>query len=235
MTQNVNTAVMDDPFDAATNAKLRPREYYGQLAVDAYFAKLVKGTGKVPWDPQADSVDNRVTAVNISLIPLPACGLSFKLERSMIAESVEWAKIVWPSLRAQGVQSAKLADGIWVKLVQEPTGRKYRVKDLDGKPGEEREASTFKILVVYPDEAACEAAYQATQGSDDGPAAAASTQPAADPRAKETAKQFIIALAKQHHGNMDAVKRAVAMIPMITAAYDPESTEFAEIVMENVA
>ena len=230
MTQNVNTAVMDDPFDAATNAKLRPREYYGQLAVDAYFAKLVKGTGKVPWDPQADSVDNRVTAVNISLIPLPACGLSFKLERSMIAESVEWAKIVWPSLRTNGVQSAKLADGIWVKLVQEPTGRKYRTST-----GEEREASTFKILVVYPDEAACEAAYQATQGGDDGPGAATSTQPVADPRARETAKQFIIALAKQHHGNMDAVKRAVAMIPMITAAFDPESTEFAEIVLENAA
>ena len=233
MTQNVNTAVMDDPFDAATNAKLRPREYYGQLAVDAYFAKLVKGTGKVPWDPQADSVDNRVTAVNISLIPLPACGLSFKLERSMIAESVEWAKIVWPSLRANGVQSAKLADGIWVKLVQEPTGRKYRTST-----GEEREASTFKILAVYPDQAACEAAYQATQGGDDGAApatAAAQPAPAADPRAKETAKQFIIALAKQHHGNMDAVKRAVAMIPMITAAYDPESSEFAEIVVENFA
>ena len=232
MTQNVNTAVMDDPFDSATNPTLRPREYYGQLAVDAYFAKLIKGTGKVPWDPQADSVDNRVTAVNISLIPVAAAHLSFKLERNMIAESVEWAKIVWPSLRAQGVQSAKSADGIWVKLVQESTGRKYRTKS-----GEEREASTFKILAVYPDQAACEAAYYATQGAEDVAAAeaVAAAQPAVDTRAKETAKQFIIALAKQHHGNMDAVKRTVAMIPMITAAYDLESTEFAEIVMENAA
>lgn len=232
MTQNVNTAVMDDPFDAATNAKLRPREYYGQLGVDAYFAKLVKGTGKVPWDPQADSVDNRVTAVNISLIPAPACGLSFKLERSMIAESVEWAKIVWPSLRAQGVQSAKSADGIWVKLVQESTGRKYRTK-----AGEEREATTFKILAVYPDQAACEAAYFATQGVEDLAAAeaVAAAQPAVDTRAKETAKQFIIALAKQHHGDLNAIKKAVSMIPMITAAFDPESTEFVEIVAENFA
>lgn len=232
MTQDNRTVTVDDPFDSASNPTLRPREYYGQLAVDAYFAKLIKGQGKVPWDPQADSVDIRVTAVNISLIPLAASHLTFKLDRSMIAESVEWAKVTWPSLRAQGVESAKSADGIWVKLVQEPTGRKYTAKS-----GEEREATALKITAVYPDRAACEAAYYATQGAEDASAAeaAAAAVPTADPRSRETAKQFIIALSRQHHGDLAVIKRAVSTIPMITAAYDPESVEFAEIVMENVA
>ena len=164
-TANPRTAVMDDPFDSADNPQLRPREYYGQLNIDAHYVKLIKGQGKVPWDPEVDSVDGRFTSVTMILTPLADCGLSFSLQRDMIAESTEWARIVLPSIRAQGIQSAKLADGRWVRMVQEPTGRKYRPKS----GGEEREATTFKILEAYADEEACRAAYLAASGkSDDG-------------------------------------------------------------------
>lgn len=248
MMQETTTPVMDDPLDAATNATLRPREYYGQLSVDAYFAKLVKGTGKVPFDSQKDPIEQRVTAVTLALTPLPECDLSFNLAREMIAESVEWVRVVWPSLRAAGVQSAKSADGIWVRLIQEPTGRKYR-----GRDGAEREASTFKVLGAFADESACRAAYLAASGKVEtskqdafadefGEALSTGgsshkTQPVAQPQAKqkETAAAFVAALAKQHHGDMAAIKAAVASIPLITNAFDPESEEFAQIVAENAA
>ncbi len=241
-TQSIN---MDDPFVAAENATLRPREYWGQLAVDAYFAKLVKGMGKVPFDPLADPIEQRVTAISLGLTPLPESGLTFNLTREMIAESVEWVRIVWPSLREHGVQNAKAADGLWVKLIQQPTGRKYRTRS-----GEEREATTFKILEVYPNEDACRAAYlaahpgntEADTGFGDDLAEAISgkpqpqtAQPEPDARARETAKAFIAALAKQHRGDMEKIRATVASIPMITKCFDPDGQEFAQIVAENMA
>ena len=245
MTQNVNTAVMDDPFAAADNAQLRPREYYGQLSVDAYFCKLVKGKGKVPWDSQVDPIDGRCTAITMILTPLVETGLNMQLRREMIAESVEWVRIVLPSIKAQGIPSAKQADGRWVRLVQEPTGRKYTPKS----GGEEREATTFKLLDAYATEEACKAAYFAATGQQDtseqdafgdaiGDAMAGA--PAAAPagnnsKQRETAMAFVAALAKQHRGNLDTIKATVNTIPLITAVYDPESAEFAQLVAESVA
>ena len=57
----------------------------------------------------------------------------------------------------------------------------------------------------------------------------------ADTKARETAVAFIAALTKQHHGSMTAIKAAVASIPLITNAIDPESEDFAAIVAENIA
>ena len=238
--------VDDDPYASAGTATLRPRDYYGQLSVDAWYCKLVKGQGKVPWDKAADSIDNRVTALTIELQPLADSGVTFALKRELIAESADWVKTTWPSLRACGVQSVKLADGIWVKLVQQETGRSFR-----GKDGEQRQATTFKILTVYPDQAACEAAYKAAHGDPaadeiqdidlgDGrrpqaqaqPQATQATMTADDARKRETARQFLLAIARQKHGNLDEVKVAVAAMPMITQAFDPNSNEFMAVVAE---
>lgn len=241
-----NTPVDDDPFASAGAATLRPREYYGQLSVDAWYCKLVKGQGKVPWDKQADSIDSRVTALTLELQPLADSGLSFTLRREMIAESVEWVKICWPSLRAAGVQSVKLANGIWCKLVQEPTGRKYR----SSRTGTEQEATTFKVLEVYAGQEACEAAYKAAHGDPaadeiedidfDGNGHKVAAQPQAqqttmqtdDARKRETARQFLLAIARQKHGDLEAVKAAVASMPMITEHFAADSPEFMSVVAE---
>lgn len=250
-----HTPVDDDPFASAGAATLRPREYYGQLSIDAWFCKLVRGKGKVPWDKLADSIDDRVTALTVELQPLAASGLAFTLKREMIAESVEWVKICWPSLRACGVQSVKAANGIWVKLVQEPTGRKYR----RGSDGQEMEATTFKILEVYPDGAACEAAFgsgrggpadtveEALAGVDfDGagrpggarpqpqPQPQQATMPVDKGRQRETARQFLLAIARQKQGDLEAIKAAVAGMTVITQAFDLESDEFLAVVAEAV-
>lgn len=246
---HTNNPIDDDPFASAGAATLRPRDYYGQLSVDAWYCKLVKGQGKVPWDKNADSIDSRVTALTLELQPVADSGLSFTLRREMIAESVEWVKICWPSMRECGVQSVKSANGIWCRLVQEPTGRKYR----SSRTGMEQEATTFKVLEVYPDQQSCEAAYKAAHGESaveeiegvdfDGnghkaqpkpttPPFMADPAPADDARKRETARQFLLAIAKQKQGDLEAVKAVVAAMPMITEYFAADSPEFMSVVAE---
>lgn len=250
-TNTHNTPVEDDPYASAGAATVRPREYFGQLTIDAWYCKLVKGQGKVPWDKNTDSIDSRMTALTVELQPVAGSNLTFALKRELIAESADWAKIMWPSLRTCGVQSVKEANGLWVKLVQEPTGRKYR----SSRTGMEQDATTFKILAVYPSQAACEAAFAAIRGGAspdvddeirgvnfDGVTGIAEAQPKTqqaampldDARKRETARQFLLAIARQKRGDLEAVKAAVATMPMITQAFDPESAEFLAVVAEAV-
>ena len=150
-------------------------------------------------------------------------GVTFSLDRKMIAESREWAGIVWPSLKALGITSAKDAKGRWCKMIQASTGRKYR-----NNAGEEREASTFKFLAIYSDEAACRAAFYAETpatpdetadqvgpipGFEDG-----TTAPVQD-KERETATRFLEVIIKQHSGNKAAVWSQVQSIPMISKFY----------------
>ena len=225
----------DDPFDSATNATLAPRAYYGQLQVNAWFCALIKGTGKVPFDPLQHAIEKRATAIDIDLIPLPEQNVSFSVRREMIAESREWAGIVWPSLKALGLSNAREADNKWVKLTQVPSGRKYRTSS-----GEEKEATTFKFLALYPNEDECRRAYYAETGRGSttttaAPSAATDTTPGNGSKARETAVQFIGAFAKLNKYDVDATRKACASQPAITGAIDVNAPEFVQIVAEAAA
>jgi len=223
-----------DPLDAASSATLAPRSYYGQIEIDAWFCVLERGKGKVIYDPQQHSADQRRTAIKISLLPLPEQNVQFPLEREMIAESREWAGIVLPSLKALGINNVREANGKWAKMQQVPSGRKYR-----NAKGEEKEATTFKFLALYPDEAACQAAYMADRGQEP------ERQPAATPcpngsngdkaRKLEVAKPFIAAFAKQCGYDLECTKAACRTQRIITDAIDVESPEFAALVAAALA
>jgi len=238
MDTNVNHTA-DDPMDAASNATLAPRNYYGQIQVDAYFCALIKGVGKVPFDPQQHPNDKRCTAINISILPLAEQNVRFDIKRETIAESREWAGIVWPSLKGLGLTSLRQAHNAWAKMQQVPSGRKYR-----NAAGEEKEATTFKFLALYPTEDACRAAYFAEGGKSNGTAAAAADEPLPlDPAAPtgpnahdiEVAKQFIKAFAKQNGFELDKTRTACAGQPVITKAIDLNSQAFVDIVAEAMA
>jgi len=227
----------DDPFDSATNATLAPRSYYGQIQADAWFCALVKGTGKVPFDPTQHNPEQRCVAVDISLIPLPEQNVRFDIRRETIAESREWAGIIWPSLKALGLTNAREADGKWGKLTQVPSGRKYR-----NSAGEEKEATTFKFLALYPNEDACRDAYHTEVKRQPADAEPAPTQaPQSTPaggnggngsKARETAVQFIAAFAKMNKYDVDATRRQCAGQPAITNVVDVNTPEFVEIIAQ---
>ncbi len=150
-TQNV-----PDPFDSADKAQPREtgnKHYFGSVLVDAWHAVLVKGEGKVVFDPARHSADQRVTALEIVVTPLPrAGGVDYQIKREMIAESNEWAKIVKPSLEKLGTNLKALQNRyVQVELVE--TGRSYV-----NKSGETKKNTTFRFVAVYDDQGACQAA-----------------------------------------------------------------------------
>lgn len=230
MAANVpETTALNDPLDAASNATLPPRNYYGQIEVDAWFCVLERGKGKLVYDPQVHNVDQRRTAIRIALLPLPEQNVPFALEREMIAESREWAGIVLPSLKALGITNLREANGKWAKMQQVPTGRTYR-----NAKGEEKEATTFKFLTLYPDEASCRAAYMADRGQVEQQATIAAGN-GDRAHALEVAKPFIAAFAKSVGYDLERTRAACRSQRIITDAIDVDSPEFAEIVAQAAA
>ncbi len=228
-----NPIQTDDPFETASNATLTPRSYYGQIQIDAWHCVLVKGQGKVPFDPAQHNVDDRRTAITISLLPLAEQNVQFELARDLVAESREWAGIIWPSLKALGLTSAREAQGKWAKMIQVPSGRKYR-----NAAGEEKEATTFKFLALYKDEAECRAAYLAETGkggNGNGQSTSAPAPTAASDNGDQALKialPFIQAFAKKEQYDLERTKAACRTQDIITKAINVDSPEFAQIVAE---
>ncbi|HOR01540.1 MAG TPA: hypothetical protein PLJ35_22225 [Anaerolineae bacterium] len=233
------TQVLDDPFDTASKATLAPRDYYGQIQMDAWYCVLVKGKGKVPFDAAQHNVDDRRTAITIALLSLPEQNIQFELARDLIAESREWAGIVWPSLKALGLNSTREAQGKWAKMQQVPSGRKYR-----NVAGEEKEATTFKFLALYESEEACRAAYLAETGRSSGgngsngqgtPATVSSSPSNNGDHALKIALPFIQAFARKEQYDLERTKAACRSQKIITDAIDVDSPEFVQIVAEAMA
>lgn len=144
-----------DPMQSAMETELRPRTYFGQVQSQAYYAALVKGTGKVPFDPAQYSADKRVTAIEISLTPLPGGPVDNPIDRELIAESNDWAKVVKPSLLALSTDLRSI-NGKWAQVQLIPVGT-YVKKGT----GEEKTRTMFRFVALYDTEDACRAASDA--------------------------------------------------------------------------
>lgn len=221
-----------DPWDDAAKAEAPPLYYYGQISMDVWPCVLIKGQGKVPFDAGQHRVEDRRTAVELSITPLADQRAQFTLSRSLIAQFPEWYRHTWPSLKALGLTTPKDVMNKWCKCEQVGTGRTYR-----NSAGEEKEETVVKFLALYDSEDACRAAYYADTGQtpsngDEPIPGFDDDKPAADDAQRQTARAFIETLARQHQGNMDAIRAAVANIPMITQQYPPDSDEFAQVVIE---
>lgn len=240
--------VQDDPYAVAQETAERPPEFYGELSIDCWFCALIKGPGKVPYDPAIH--DRRSTAIDIAIIPLAEHNRTDAWEKSTLDWARDWTRITWPSLKGLGITSLRdVSKGKWCKFTWAPTGEKYRIKDEDGNEGEERERSTFKFLALYNSEAECRAAYYADSGKtppDDlgttpiDTGTAQPTQAAPDngngsDKARETAIQFIKAFARMNRYDVEATRKACANQTAITNVVDINSPEFVEIVAEAMA
>ncbi len=218
-----------DPYERAAKAQLRPREYWGQIQVDAYMCVLVRGKGKLQYDPAIHPEQDARTAMTVAVLPLPEQNVQFPIEREMIAESSEWIKVVWPSLRRFGLNNPREAKGRWCRVRFVTTGRTYTTRD-----GAEREATTLEFVELYADEAACRAAYRAAtghQGDDEDLVIDDIEQtPAPDPAAARastaaTALEFVKALVKATGGQRDALAAQMAAVPMIAQHFTIDSPE----------
>jgi hypothetical protein len=223
---------LDTILDQAMNAEYRPgpRTFFGQVQTDVWPCALVKGQGKVPFDPSQHSPDERRIAIDIRLAAWNGKGVVFQVERGMIAESREWARIVKPSLQAIG-QNLRGLNSTWVRADLVPTGDSYK-----NSQGEVKERTTFKFLATYATEAECHQAMEAfyAQHHTGQPAAAendaAPTPPTNGNGAtadgdKATALKFLPALWRSCGGDIAKFERLLAGTPMVARHFQINSPE----------
>jgi hypothetical protein len=231
-----NQVLVNDPFMQAEDpAEIKySNEYWGEVCVDAFFCILEKGVGKVPFNEQQHSIDKRLTAVKIGIIPVPASNLQFDVERDYIAEFRDWNAITLPSLKALGVSLREL-NGKFAHAKLTETGETYV-----NKMGETKEKTVFEFLEIYGSLEDCEAAYIAKKG-DNGRTPASAVPPITSSnnpvskggaREKEAAEKFLkVAVKSACAGKTDldqareAVAEQIAKMPMISKHFTIDSPE----------
>jgi hypothetical protein len=209
--------ISNDPLEVAGAATLAPRNIYGQMTVSSGFVILVKGQGKVTFDPTSHKISDRRTAIKLELIPLPEHEFQYSVTRDMLAESTEWVKITLDSLKALNVEPRALNDR-WCSVTLATTGRTYT-----NKKGETQEATTFKFLHFYPDEAACRKAYEDENGA--AVAQEAQAQPAQSNPARETAAKFLQAVWKTCDGDLGKLQAKIEGMPALSQHFQIDSPE----------
>lgn len=214
------TTQVFDPFDAATEAGERQPVYFGKLDVTASFVALIKGQGKVLWT-EAHGQEQRRTEIAIRLNPIDQMNQTRMVERSIIAESREWSGVVWASLRDLGIRNARDINGKWAKVELVKSGRAWTNKD-----GATVEGTTLKFLALYDTKAACEAAWEAENGSKaHSPASNGNGATAAADPGRETALQFLPPLVRAANGDRNILAQTLANMPMIAKYFTVDSPE----------
>lgn len=238
--ERILSRMTTDPFDSADNAKPRPmnRTYFGQIFCDMYHAILVKGQGKVLFDQNQHSEDQKVTAINLTLNPLPGASKHFTIERSMIAESNEWAKITLPSLKALNI-SSRVLNGKFAQVELVPTGRTYVSKE----DGQTKENTTFKFIAIYDTEQACRAANDAfwasRKAADEQPAQSAPppeqtpSQSPLNEAEKKTAASFLLPLWNASGKDVNKFAQSLASNQLTSKYFTLNSPEVIAIVQGN--
>lgn len=238
------TTVVDDPFDAATNARPPSAEYFGEIILDSWFCVLEKGVGKRPYDPQSDDPAKRSIAVDIVILPIPEANVKFSVERRLIADSKAWTGITWPSLQKLGLANARDAKNRFCRVKLTPTGRTW-----NGNDGNKKEETTFEFLELFADEASCKAAFAgkhtptaASQAPT--PAAPAAAPAPADP--EEAARKTALTFAKAIITNLartekdlvilqTKVAEKLAAMPMVSKYFSADSPEIMQMIAEALA
>lgn len=229
---NQNQQIINDPFALAEDPQeiKYTNEYFGEVGLDVWFCILEKGVGKVPYSEQEHSIDKRLTAITMGIIPVPASGLAFSIDRDYIAEFRDWNAITLPSIKKLGVSIREL-NGKFARVKMTETGETYT-----NSQGETKEKTVFEFLEIYENLEACEAAYTAARGSNGSSKQAVSapvqnTQPNKS-KEKDAAVKFLEVAVKSTCKGMtdleqarEAVAAQIAKMPMINKYFTVDSPE----------
>lgn len=226
---------VSDPWDRASNpSSLEGQRFWGQLTIDAWLCALVKGTGKVPFDAQIH--DRPATALDLDIIPLPEMNIRSDklLKRQLIAESTDWSKTIWPSLRDLGISNLKDAKGRWfvVELIPQIKDPAYTV---------------YKFVKMFASQAECLADYLSTVGGAPAATTVSQAAPAAAPvngngaekaAAFQFAKVIVANVMKASTGQpldevMTAVGKKLAEYPNVNKFFTADSPEIVELMMNS--
>ena len=212
---------MDDQlWNQAQNAQPPSSTYFGQVTFDLWACALVKGVGKVPFDSNMHKPEQKRTAIDIIITPLPSSNVTFDVERSVIAESREWAGIVLPSIKALGIEAKDLHEK-WVRYEMVSTGRTYEAKDAGGNlTGEMRQATTIKFLAVYQTLEEAEVAATAQYGGNGKQETLAVMD-----NDRQKAAQFLPYFVQKSQGNLTELAKSLAENPFLAKHFTVDSPE----------
>lgn len=159
-------------------------EVWGQAFVAVWRAALVKGEGKVPYDPTNKLHKNMVYAIDLSIVPIMEQSAK-PVERSLIQNSKEWG-MIQKSIKDLGVTPSEI-DQKYVRIAFEPTGETY-----NNANGETKNKTFIKFLKVFKNEQECIADYGAVNMGDVAPATDDNAGvPAAGQKEFESAKKLL--------------------------------------------
>jgi len=199
-------------------------EIWGQASVAVWKAALVKGQGKVAFDPKIH--DKMVYAIDLSVIPLTIQGAKLA-ERSVVQTSKEW-KLIQESIQALGIAASEI-DGKYVKIKFEPTGETFTNFN-----GETKNKTYIYFEKVFKDAAECEDDYLKTGF---GGAVEAEPEPQAiNNQEYETALKFLgaaVRSAAKGKTTIDEIKplleTKIAASPVMKKFFTAESDEVLEL------
>jgi len=230
------TVASVDPSDDAFNPKPRPlrvRTYYGKAFASARYVALIKGQGKVNFDPQVHSAEKRSTCIEFAVDTLDEQNVPFALSRSVLSWEDEWTKVTLPSLKALGVTGVSGLNERYVAMEFAPTGRTYTNRD-----GQEKQATGMKFLKLFANEDECRAAYLADASAQSESGGNGFNQPVAQqPRlatdpARDVALGFLKTLCQIHKNNPAGLEAAINSMPQIAAYFKIDSPETQAFVRE---
>lgn len=220
MTQDLLDEVMNPNYAEG------PRSFFGRFDVDVHYVALVKGVGRVDFDPNVHKAEQRCTAIDMSITQLDPGRPT--IERSVIAESKEWAKLTLPTLQALGVKIRDIV-GRYVRVETAPTGETYV-----NKQGETKEKTALKFVQIFESESECREAseiYWSSRRMDQGDTGAApATESAAAGNERETARKFLPVLVKQAGGDVAKLDELIKKNPIVSRHFDVSSPEVVELV-----
>jgi hypothetical protein len=201
------------------------------MEITAQYVAIQRGQRPQPW-VEGMSADTRRTEVFFILNPLDESGLERLVERKVLAESGEFTRIVWPSLRDLGVKTLRDANGKWAKITMVPSGRTWTNKE-----GQEVKGTTIKFAAIFDTQAECVAAWEQEFGNeaharsdDDVPFDA----PGNDTE-RETALQFLPALVKSANGDRAMLATLLSGMPMIAKFFNVDSPEVQALMQKETA
>ena len=218
MTHNIDG--VNTHQDAFDDAMEDPPSYFGgQVMVDAYTCVLVKGQGKVPYDPQTHQDLRTSTAITFNIAPLDPTRKM--IAREMLNWVAEFKGVVRPSIEALAEEIATIKNLVVgefnpLREVSQMFVVGEFVQKPDNKPGETYTTLAFKG--VYGNMADCQAAYTELTGIESEDAAPV------DP-ARESMAAFLPGLWTQANHDAAKFQELIRDNPMLSAHFDMASAE----------
>ncbi len=206
--------------DTSSNNNDFGKTYFGKVQIAVSFIALVKGQGRVTWEPNQLTPDGKPTRKNTGIDVHLVCkskeGAEYSVDRNYVAEFGDWPTLILPNLKAIGIMSLQDLHGKYAQVELVENGETYT-----NKAGELKKKTTFKFIKTFGTEAELNAAREALFGGNGTPAApapVAQAAPAANANPeKATAERFLkpyVDNAMRQAAN-DIVKAREILAPMI--------------------